>query len=85
MTRLIIEQITLAHAYHQAETNGQSTVDLERPKSIGFGIGLAAGLFGMLMCASLLVYQALQIGTIIGFMMRGAVSGQVQLLLSIES
>lgn len=42
---------------------------------MAYGVGLAIGLFGMLMFASLLVYQALQIGSVIGFMMRSAVRG----------
>ena len=71
VTRLIIEQISKAHAYHTA--NADSLIDLDRPKSIGYGIGLSMGLFTMLSVASLLVYQSLQIGSVIGFMMRGAV------------
>jgi len=70
----MIEEISIAHAYNRALSSGQSTEALERPRSVGYGIGLAVGLFGMLMVASLLVYQALQIGSVIGFMMRSAVS-----------
>ena len=72
VTRLIIEQISMAHAYHEAQMAG-SDQDLPPPRPVGYGAGLAAGLFGMLMVASLLVYQALQIGSVIGFMMRSAV------------
>jgi hypothetical protein len=63
----------MAHAYHQAQSPGQVVDNLPKPRPVGYGVGLAAGLFGMLMCASLLVYQALQIGSVIGFMMRSAV------------
>jgi hypothetical protein len=70
---LIIEQITLAHQYHLAQKAGTSLEGLKPPKSIGYGAGLAVALFAMLMTASLLVYQALQIGSVVGFMMRSAV------------
>lgn len=76
VTRLIIEQITLAHQYHTAQKVGTSLEGLQPPKSIGYGAGLAVALFAMLMTASLLVYQALQIGSVVGFMMRSAVSPQ---------
>jgi len=73
VTRVVIEQISLAHTYHQAQLRGDPLDAFERPRGVGYGVGLAAGLFAMLTVASLLVYQALQIGSVIGFMLRGAV------------
>jgi ATP-binding cassette subfamily C (CFTR/MRP) protein 1 len=74
ITRQIIEQITLAHAFHAALPAGNVPSDLVPPKSAGFGIGLGFALFGMEMIASLCNYQAQQRGWVIGFMMRSAVS-----------
>lgn len=77
MTRVLIDEITIAHAYHQAQSRGDPLDSLARPHGVGYGIGVAVGLFGMLTAASLLVYQALQIGSVIGFMMRSAVSEEL--------
>ncbi|ODO10352.1 hypothetical protein I350_00947 [Cryptococcus amylolentus CBS 6273] len=65
LTKILIEQLTTAHQYH----TGQSS---DQPKSIGYGIGLSFALFAMVQAASLFSYQALQRGSVIGFMMRAA-------------
>ncbi|WVQ85784.1 hypothetical protein IAT38_007951 [Cryptococcus sp. DSM 104549] len=64
VTKLLIDELTIAHDYHTgAETD-------KTPKSVGYGIGLAFALFAMVQAASLFSYQALQRGSVIGFMMR---------------
>ncbi|WVQ72551.1 hypothetical protein IAR50_002108 [Cryptococcus sp. DSM 104548] len=65
LTKIIIEQLTIAHQYHTGESS-------EQPKSISYGIGLSFALFAMVQAASLFSYQALQRGSVIGFMMRAA-------------
>ncbi|WWD20530.1 hypothetical protein CI109_105006 [Kwoniella shandongensis] len=70
MTKLLIDQLTLAHNSAQVSPAGQAQSEL--PKPIGYSIGLAFALFVMLQTASLCSYQALQRGSVIGFMMRAA-------------
>ncbi|CAD6567059.1 MAG: hypothetical protein TREMPRED_003289 [Tremellales sp. Tagirdzhanova-0007] len=72
ITRKIIEQLSLANAYHHASTSGASTADLTPPRSVGYGIGLAIALFAMNMTASLFNYQSTQRGAVVGFLMRAS-------------
>ncbi|WRT70501.1 uncharacterized protein IL334_007499 [Kwoniella shivajii] len=65
VTKLLIEQLTLAHNYHQ-------DINAESSRSLGYMIGLGVALFIMAQAASLFSYQALQRGSVIGFMMRAA-------------
>jgi hypothetical protein len=67
----------LAHAYHQAETSGSPVDGLEQPKSIGYGIGLAVGLFAMEFVGALFEYQSAQIAAVQGCCLRAAVSPQL--------
>jgi hypothetical protein len=64
----------LAHAYHQAETSGSPVDGLEQPKSVGYGIGLAVGLFAMEFVGALFEYQSAQIAAVQGCCLRAAVS-----------
>ena len=73
MTKKIITQLTLAFAHHQAQKEGIPTSLLPAPRSVGYGIGLAFGLFAMQMTASLFTYQGQQRASVIGFMMRASV------------
>ena len=75
MTKKIITQLAIAYAYHQVAQEGIPIPDglLPVPKSVGYGIGLAFGLFAMEMAASLFTYQAQQRSSVIGFMMRASV------------
>lgn len=74
ITRLIIEQLILANTLHKAVISGEPHDTLERPKSVGFGVGLAFGLFGMEFIGGLLIYQASQIAAVQGCGLRAAVS-----------
>jgi len=74
VTRLIIEQLILAYTYHQAEASGTSLDGLEQPRSVGYGIGLAAGLFAMEFTGALFEYQSAQIAAVQGCCLRAAVS-----------
>ncbi|WVQ95732.1 hypothetical protein IAU59_002831 [Kwoniella sp. CBS 9459] len=65
ITKLLIDQLTLAH-------NNHADPSTPAPKSLGYVIGLAFALFVMVQSASLFNYQALQRGSVIGFMMRAA-------------
>ncbi|OXG54431.1 cadmium ion transporter [Cryptococcus neoformans Th84] len=66
ITQQLINQLTTAHAYHNDPTNNPP------PKSIGYSLSLAFALFAMIQASSLFSYQALQRGSVIGFMMRAA-------------
>ncbi|OCF42639.1 cadmium ion transporter [Kwoniella heveanensis CBS 569] len=65
ITKLLIDQLTLAHDNHADPSTPP-------PKNLGYVIGLAFALFVMVQSASLFNYQALQRGSVIGFMMRAA-------------
>ncbi|WWC65416.1 uncharacterized protein I303_108034 [Kwoniella dejecticola CBS 10117] len=68
VTKLLIDQLTLSHA----DTSQQNGSSANPPRSIGYMIGLAFALFVMVQSASLFSYQALQRGSVVGFMMRAA-------------
>jgi ATP-binding cassette subfamily C (CFTR/MRP) protein 1 len=80
VTRIIIEQLTAAHALHAASKSGSPTEGLEQPKSIGYGIGVAVGLFAMLTAANLAELQNSQHCAVAGFMLRCAVSSSSSLM-----
>jgi ATP-binding cassette subfamily C (CFTR/MRP) protein 1 len=71
---LIIEQLILAHTYHRAETSGASLEGLKQPRSVGYGIGLAVGLFAMEFTGAIFEYQSAQIAAVQGCCLRAAVS-----------
>ncbi len=79
LTRKIIQQLTLANAYHAASQSDISTALLTPPKSVGYGIGLAVALFVMEISASLFTYQSSQRGAVVGFMMRASVDSSYPL------
>ncbi|KIR42578.1 hypothetical protein I307_04542 [Cryptococcus deuterogattii 99/473] len=66
ITHQLIDQLTRAHAYHNDPANNPP------PKSVVYSFGLAFALFAMVQASSLFSYQALQRGSVIGFMMRAA-------------
>ncbi|KAL0253531.1 hypothetical protein I308_100904 [Cryptococcus tetragattii IND107] len=66
ITQQLIDQLTKAHAYHNDPANNPP------PKSVVYSFGLAFALFAMVQASSLFSYQALQRGSVIGFMMRAA-------------
>ncbi|EIW71607.1 hypothetical protein TREMEDRAFT_27765 [Tremella mesenterica DSM 1558] len=72
ITRLLIEQLILAHAYHLASVSGQSTADLERPKSLGYGIGLAFIMFLMQIVSAGFLYVEMQAALSMGCTTRAA-------------
>jgi hypothetical protein len=74
VTRIIIEQLTIAYTLHAAMQSGLPTVGLEQPKSVGYGIGIAIGLFVMLTGSSAAGRQSQQRAAVAGFMLRSAVS-----------
>jgi hypothetical protein len=53
---------------------GRPIAALETPKPVGYGIGLAVGLFGMEFIGGMLIYQATQIAAVQGCSLRAAVS-----------
>lgn len=67
----------LANAYHRAQASGASVEGLEQPKSVGYGIGLAVGLFAMEFVGALFEYQSAQIAAVQGCCLRAAVSSEI--------
>ena len=74
LTRKIITQITTANAYYAAVASGAPTDGLQAAKSVGYGVGLAIGLFAMQTIGSLIIYQSTQRAAVIGCKLRAAVS-----------
>lgn len=71
---MIIDQLILAHTYHRAETSESSLDGLQQPRSVGYGIGLAVGLFAMEFTGAIFEYQSAQIAAVQGCRLRAAVS-----------
>ena len=69
VTREIINQLSLAGAYRAATTPN----DLQPPRSIGYGIGLAIALTAMQFFGSMFSYHGQQIESMTGCKMRAAV------------
>ena len=74
MTKIRIDQLTTAKAWHEATVSGDPTDGLQRPKSVGYGIALAVGLGAMMFAASLAMVQSQQISGLTGCTTRAAVS-----------
>ncbi|OCF43886.1 hypothetical protein I317_02329 [Kwoniella heveanensis CBS 569] len=66
ITKLLIEQLTRAHDWHQADEDGLSRDGLTPPRSIGYGIGIAFGLSIMQYVAGLSIYQSDQQAAMMG-------------------
>lgn len=58
MTKALIDQLTIAHAWHEVTSVGGSTEGMSRPKSLGYGIGLAVVLGAMMFSSNLLLAYA---------------------------
>ncbi|ODO07994.1 hypothetical protein I350_03577 [Cryptococcus amylolentus CBS 6273] len=60
-TKLLITSLTTSHTLHQASLSSQihdrSLEGLEQPRSVGFMVGVAVGLWAMLLVATLLLYH----------------------------
>jgi hypothetical protein len=54
--------------------SGASLDGLKQPKSVGYGIGLAVGLFAMEFTGAIFEYQSAQIAAVQGCCLRAAVS-----------
>jgi predicted short-subunit dehydrogenase-like oxidoreductase (DUF2520 family) len=53
ISRQLIKQISIANAFHNAETAGRSTTNLARPRQLYHVCGLAVALFFVQVMASL--------------------------------
>ena len=73
LTRVIIQQLTEAHDFHQAVVAGESTVGLPIPKPIGYGIGLAFAYFALQIISGIILYLEIQIATVLGCTTKAAV------------
>jgi ATP-binding cassette subfamily C (CFTR/MRP) protein 1 len=73
LIKVILEQILLGNAFHAAVLSGELTDDLARPKSVGYGIGLAAALLVLLFGCALVQTHYIQILYSMGAVCRSAV------------
>ncbi|OCF37123.1 hypothetical protein I316_01029 [Kwoniella heveanensis BCC8398] len=64
--KVLIQQITQARELHLATNSGTSTNGVTPPKSIGYMVGAAFGLWAMLMTASTLLYYSLWRSNLVG-------------------
>ncbi|WVQ79499.1 hypothetical protein IAT38_001598 [Cryptococcus sp. DSM 104549] len=58
VTRRLIAEISRAYAYYQAIHNGLSTDGLQPPRSVGYMLGMAFLLWGLLVASSWVLYLA---------------------------
>jgi len=77
IARQLIQQISAANAFHNAERDGSSTADLTRPRQLYHVCGLAVALFAMLFLAALFHVHWQAIAFRYGILLRSSVSGQV--------
>ena len=63
-----------AHAFHQAVASGTSTDNLSEARSVGYGIGIAFGIFVMMITAGMFSARAMYGAGVVGILMRAAVS-----------
>ncbi|ORX37805.1 P-loop containing nucleoside triphosphate hydrolase protein [Kockovaella imperatae] len=77
VTRILIRQIVLAHDYHQDVEAGRQPPGQNPSKPIGYGIGVAAGLFAMLYSSAVFEAQGMQRSYMLGSLLR---SGAIDLI-----
>lgn len=70
--KLCIEQILLANALHSAEARGDSTTGLKQPRSLGYGIGLAVGLFAIMYASAVFGTHDYQMSCSLGIKVQSA-------------
>ena len=80
VSRLLIKQVQVANAIHQAEQQGLSTSELEQPRPLYHVCGLALSLFAMMFVADMLDSQYLFRSYWTGYRLHGAVSSEVLLI-----
>jgi ATP-binding cassette subfamily C (CFTR/MRP) protein 1 len=73
LSRQLIQQISIANAYHAAETAGQSTVELDRPRQLYHVCGLAVALFAVQMLSSLFYIHWQALAARYGVLVRSSV------------
>ena len=74
VSRQLIQQISIANAFHAAETAGQSTEDLARPRQLYHVCGLAVALFAVQALASLFYVHWQALAARYGVLLRSSVS-----------
>jgi ATP-binding cassette subfamily C (CFTR/MRP) protein 1 len=80
VSKVLIDEFTLAKAFNDASKQGLSTEGMIAPKSLGYSIGIAFALFAMLSVSSFFFAHAHQRWGQIGLATRGAVSGDQTLI-----
>ncbi|WVR08170.1 hypothetical protein IAU60_005216 [Kwoniella sp. DSM 27419] len=74
LTKMLIEELTRAQAIRQAIAAGRPTEELTPPGSVGYGVGLALGLFFMQYTGWLLDLYADQVIFFVGAQMKAALT-----------
>ncbi|ODN79695.1 hypothetical protein L202_03623 [Cryptococcus amylolentus CBS 6039] len=72
VTKILITQLTTAYNYHQATKSGLDLNDIQRPKSVGYMLGVAFGLWSMLAASSFLMYPTWFGANLMGKKLRSA-------------
>jgi hypothetical protein len=73
LTKRLIDDMFKAHAFHEAVIAGASTDNLPKARSVGYGIGVAFAIFGMMVCSGMFNARAFYGAGSAGIMMRSAV------------
>ncbi|WVQ76019.1 hypothetical protein IAR50_005655 [Cryptococcus sp. DSM 104548] len=77
VTKILITQLTVAHNYHQAIRSGLPTNGLEHPKSVGYMLGVAFGLWLMIVASSFIMCPTWFEAQIMGQKMRSALIAMI--------
>jgi hypothetical protein len=78
VVKRIINYISTAHAYHELVKTGASLEGIDKPRSVGYGIGLCFVLFAMQLLANFIYAYAFYKASLMGITMRIAVSHIVE-------
>ncbi|KAG9227354.1 hypothetical protein CCMSSC00406_0004107 [Pleurotus cornucopiae] len=77
VTKVFLTWLTESYLYHQLSQASRDALGLERPKGIGFGIGLAFAIFAMQQCASLFTNHFYMMAMTNGLRVRSALVGNI--------
>ncbi|KAF4589934.1 hypothetical protein EYR38_009229 [Pleurotus pulmonarius] len=77
VTKVFLIWLTESYIYHQLPQASRDAPGLERPKGIGFGIGLAFAIFTMQQCASLFTNHFYMMAMTNGLRVRSALIGNI--------
>ncbi|CAK5271106.1 unnamed protein product [Mycena citricolor] len=77
LNKVILSWLSTSYAYYRATDAERASGLLQKPQGIGYGVGLAFGLFAMQECASIMANHSEQIMMALGLSVRTGVIGAV--------